>query len=147
MNIRLTKKFTFEMAHALWNYDGPCKYIHGHSYILYITVIGKPESKEKSPKNGMVLDFGILKNIVNKEIVDVFDHALVVNSKADYSKVLKEEQIYDKIVSVDYQPTSELMIIDFVEKIKKLLPENIELFSVRLNETATSYAEWYASDN
>ena len=147
MNIRLTKKFTFEMAHALWNYDGPCKYIHGHSYILYITVIGKPESKEKSPKNGMVLDFGILKNIVNKEIVDVFDHALVVNSKADYSKVLKEKQIYDKIVSVDYQPTSELMIIDFVEKIKKLLPENIELFSVRLNETATSYAEWYASDN
>jgi 6-pyruvoyltetrahydropterin/6-carboxytetrahydropterin synthase len=48
---------------------------------------------------------------------------------------------------VDYQPTCENMLVDFAERIKKRLPANIELFSLKLNETATSYAEWYASDN
>ena len=38
--IRITREFTFEMAHALWNYDGPCRNIHGHSYKLYVTVFG-----------------------------------------------------------------------------------------------------------
>ncbi|MBP7509547.1 MAG: 6-carboxytetrahydropterin synthase, partial [Prolixibacteraceae bacterium] len=40
--IRVTKYYDFEMAHALWNYDGLCKNIHGHSYKLHITVIGEP---------------------------------------------------------------------------------------------------------
>ena len=38
--IRVTKEFRFEMAHALWNYDGPCSNVHGHSYILYVTFQG-----------------------------------------------------------------------------------------------------------
>jgi len=48
---------------------------------------------------------------------------------------------------VDYQPTSEMMVIDFADKIKKRLPENIKLHSLKLQETATSFAEWFASDN
>jgi 6-pyruvoyltetrahydropterin/6-carboxytetrahydropterin synthase len=48
---------------------------------------------------------------------------------------------------VDYQPTSEMMVIDFAQKIKSRLPENIQLFSLKLQETATSYAEWFADDN
>ena len=38
--IRVTKEFDFEMAHALWNYDGACRNIHGHSYRLFVTIIG-----------------------------------------------------------------------------------------------------------
>ena len=48
---------------------------------------------------------------------------------------------------VDYQPTSENMVIDFASKIKDRLPENIKLHSLKLSETETSFAEWYASDN
>ena len=51
------------------------------------------------------------------------------------------------VLLVDYQPTSEMMVIDFASKIKKRLPINIELFSLKLQETATSFAEWFASDN
>jgi 6-pyruvoyltetrahydropterin/6-carboxytetrahydropterin synthase len=52
--IRLTKEFRFEMAHALWNYDGLCKNLHGHSYILNVTVIGDPIEDESNPKLGML---------------------------------------------------------------------------------------------
>ena len=51
------------MAHALWNYDGACKNIHGHSYKLFVTVIGEPDPDEESPKYGMVIDFTDLKEI------------------------------------------------------------------------------------
>ncbi len=59
--IRLTKQFAFEMAHSLWNYDGLCKNIHGHSYKLDVTVIGKPIDDESNNKQGMVMDFIDLK--------------------------------------------------------------------------------------
>jgi 6-pyruvoyltetrahydropterin/6-carboxytetrahydropterin synthase len=67
------------MAHALKGYDGPCRNIHGHSYELYVTVIGKPLNDAGSPKNGMLMDFGDLKKIVRKCIVEEFDHGLVLN--------------------------------------------------------------------
>ena len=62
--IRLTKEFRFEMAHALWDYDGLCRNIHGHSYILAVTVIGVPNEDRNSPTYGMVMHFGDLKRIV-----------------------------------------------------------------------------------
>ena len=77
--IRVTKEFSFEMSHVLWNYDGPCRNVHGHSYKLFVTIAGVPVSDSENPKNGMVMDFTDLKKIVKHEIVDVFDHSVVVN--------------------------------------------------------------------
>ena len=51
------------------------------------------------------------------------------------------------VILVDYQPTSEMMLVDFAAKIKGKLPEEIKLYSLRLQETATSYAEWFADEN
>jgi 6-pyruvoyltetrahydropterin/6-carboxytetrahydropterin synthase len=51
------------------------------------------------------------------------------------------------VILVDYQPTSEMMVIDFAEKIKKRLPNTIKLHALKLQETTTSFAEWHASDN
>jgi len=132
-NIRITKQFTFETGHALYGYDGKCKNVHGHSYKLDVTVIGTPISDTTHAKYGMVIDFGDLKKIVNQEIVNVFDHVTVSDSGMD-------------ILLVDYQPTTEMMVADFAAKISALLPERIRLHSLRLSETATSYAEWYATD-
>ena len=60
-NIRVTKVFTFDMAHALYGYDGPCKNIHGHTYILSVTLKGKVINENNHPKNGMVIDFSDFK--------------------------------------------------------------------------------------
>ena len=147
-DIRITKQFTFETGHALYGYDGKCRNIHGHSYKLSVTVIGKPISDSSNVKYGMVIDFGDLKKIVNKEIVDVFDHATVFNKNTPHVELAKE--LSDRgldVLLVDYQPTSEMMVIDFASKIKAQLPDTIQLHSLRLQETESCYAEWFASDN
>ena len=147
-NIRITKQFSFETGHALYGYDGKCKNVHGHSYRLDVTVIGTPISDTTNVKYGMVIDFGDLKKIVKSEIVDVFDHATVFNKNTPHVELAKELQDRGhNVLLVNYQPTSEMMVIDFAEKIKKHLPKNIKLHSLKLQETATSFAEWFASDN
>lgn len=143
--VRVTKEFDFEMAHALFNYDGLCKNIHGHSYKLKVTVIGEPISDKSNPKLGMVIDFKDLKNIVNREIINVFDHAFIISRDADYQK--ESHEMFQKTMVVDYQPTSEMLIQDFAERIAKQLPNNVKLHNLRLFETANSYAEWFANDN
>ena len=145
--IRVTKKFTFEMAHALLGYDGLCKYVHGHSYGLVVTVIGEPVADDGNPKLGMVIDFGDLKKIVRQTIVNVFDHALVLNAKTPREGLNRQQELFDKMIFVDYQPTSENMVGDFAGRINERLPAGVHLYSVLLRETATSYAEWFASDN
>lgn len=145
--IRLSKEFRFEMAHALWNYDGLCKNIHGHSYILRVTVIGTPILDDNHVKNGMVMDFGDLKRIVNEQIVDKLDHAVVLNHKSPYKQIQELPQMGERHLITPYQPTCENMLIDFAERIKSQLPKNVKLHNLRLHETASSFAEWYASDN
>ena len=146
--IRITKQFTFEMGHALYGHDGKCRNIHGHSYKLSVTVIGEPIADTSHAKLGMVIDFGDLKKIVKEEIVDPFDHATVFNKNtphAELAKVLENEG--HKVILTDYQPTSENMVIDFAEKIKSKLPKGIALHCLKLRETETAFAEWYAEDN
>jgi 6-pyruvoyltetrahydropterin/6-carboxytetrahydropterin synthase len=146
--IRITKQFDFETGHAIYGYDGKCKNIHGHSFKLSVTVIGEPISDNSQAKYGMVIDFSDLKKIVKEEIVDVFDHATVFNKNTPHLSLAEHlKELDHHIILVDYQPTCEMMIIDFAAKIKKRLPDNIQLFSLRLQETASSFAEWYASDN
>lgn len=146
--IRLTKEFTFEAAHSLEGYDGLCREIHGHSYRLFVTVKGEPESNEASPKLGMVMDFGILKRIVNEQIVERLDHSFMMRRTAEAEEVADVLSYrFSKVVMTDYQPTCENMLADFAERLLGALPEDIELYSLRLHETATSYAEWFASDN
>ena len=145
--IRITKQFHFETGHALYGYDGKCKNVHGHSYKLSVTVIGTPISDSTNVKFGMVIDFGDLKKIVASEIVDKFDNATVFNKNTPHIELANElEKRGHSVILVDYQPTSEMMLIDFAEKLNKKLPKTIKLHSLKLQETGTSDAEWYASD-
>ena len=147
-NIRITKQFTFETGHALYGYDGKCRNVHGNSYKLSVTVIGTPIPDSGNVKFGMVIDFSDLKKIVKEEIVDVFDHATVFNKNTPHLELANELQSRGHhVILVDYQPTSENMVIDFSEKIKQRLPQAIELHSLKLQETETSFAEWFAGDN
>tara|TARA_B110001454_G_scaffold80127_1_gene77355 strand:- start:210 stop:659 length:450 start_codon:yes stop_codon:yes gene_type:complete len=145
--IRITKQFNFETGHALYGYDGACRNIHGHSYKLYVTVIGLPIDDKEHVKYGMVIDFKDLKKIVNQEVVEVFDHATVFNKNTphkDLAITLKNNG--HKVIMADYQPTCELLVIDFANKIKNRLHSNILLHSLKLQETESSFAQWYEKD-
>lgn len=143
--IRITKEFRFEGAHALNGYDGKCRHIHGHSYIMYVTVKGEPVVDESNPKNGMLIDFSVLKKTVNENIVDHLDHALLMRRGTALSEEISEK--YGNVILTDFQPTSENLVWHIAGILSEKLPSNVRLCSVRLYETATSYAEWLADDN
>lgn len=145
--IRVTKEFHFEMAHVLWNYDGPCKNVHGHSYRLFVTISGFPVDNPENPKNGMVMDFSDLKSIVKEKIINIFDHSVVLSQKQDKDKTELLKKLLGNTVVVAYQPTCENLVSDFSERIAPFLPSGVKLHSLKLYETASSFAEWYAGDN
>lgn len=145
--IRVTQEFNFEMAHALWNYDGACRNIHGHSYKLFVTLTGISNSDSQHPKFGMVLDFKDLKEMVKGPVVDYLDHSLVVYREAEGEILSMIRSMYEKVHVFDFQPTCENLVLFIVERIKKILSPGLELHSIKLYETATSFAEWCADDN
>jgi 6-pyruvoyltetrahydropterin/6-carboxytetrahydropterin synthase len=135
--ILLTKHFDFEMAHALMDYPGKCRNIHGHSYKMEVTVVG-----ETQPDTGMVMDFKHLKDLVNEVIVNKLDHALVLSDATDAALVASLRAHYEKVILVPFQPSAENMLEYFVTLLKPNLPTHVRLYSIRLHETETSYAEW-----
>ncbi|MBU0763723.1 MAG: 6-carboxytetrahydropterin synthase QueD [Bacteroidetes bacterium] len=145
--IRISKAFTFEASHALWNYAGKCRNIHGHSYRLVVTVSGSPATDEDNPKTGMVMDFGDLKKLVKALIIDKYDHAVIVWEKAPYETLKKTDQMFENLVVTTFQPTCENMAREFAGILQKNLPSFVSLHSVRLYETETSWAEWCADNN
>lgn len=145
--VRLTKIFRFEMAHALSGYNGLCRHIHGHSYQLEVTVSGQPDNTPGYSEEGMVIDFAGLKTIVQQEIIQPLDHALLLKQGTARSVEEDGSELFARTVWVPWQPTCENMVIDFADRISNRLPEHVKLSSLKLYETATSYAEWYAADN
>lgn len=143
--IRITKEFKFEMAHALHGYDGACANIHGHSYRLWVTVKGKVMNDINHAKNGMVLDFADLKDIVKPCIINKYDHSLVLNAESPHAKI--DLSSFEKVHYLSYQPTSENLVLDFANQIKGQLPQSVSLLKVVLSETSTSFAEWNIEDN
>lgn len=117
--MKITKEFTFDSAHKLINYDGPCSRLHGHTYKLQVTVEGKVDY------SGMVIDFEILKKIVEEKVLSKLDH-----------------QFINDVIS---QPTVENMVLwiweQLVKDIKKA-KEGIHLSQIRLWETPKSFADY-----
>jgi 6-pyruvoyltetrahydropterin/6-carboxytetrahydropterin synthase len=95
----------------------------------------------------MVLDFKDLKQMVKTPVVDFLDHSLVVYEKAEGETLSQIRKMYKKVHVVDFQPTCENLVSYIVDTIQSLLSHDIELTSVKLYETATSFAEWHVEDN
>ena len=145
MEVRLTKRFRFEMAHALLGHDGPCRNIHGHSYELDVCLKGKPRNESGHPKDGMVMDFSDLSAIVHTCILADFDHALVIHTDAPVPS--SDTEPFGKVVRLPIQPTCENLVLRFSERLRQHLPETVQLYQLRLRETSSSWCDWFLSDN
>jgi 6-pyruvoyltetrahydropterin/6-carboxytetrahydropterin synthase len=128
------------MAHAIAGYDGPCRHIHGHSYVLHVTIKSDNLHDEYIPAPGMIFDFKQLKAIVNSGIIQQLDHKLVLSNDflAGYKGIING----DNLVVWDMEPTAENMLIFMQRCIKDMLPEGLGLATLKLYETKDSYAEW-----
>lgn len=119
--LSITKKFEFEAAHRLPEYDGRCSRVHGHRFQLEVEVSGRVINE--GSKRGMILDFGDLKRIVQERVVEKLDHQYL-NDLGDL---------------FSFTPTAENLVMWIVEELRCVL---LGLIRVRLWETSTSYCEW-----
>jgi len=119
--LTVTKRFRFEAAHHLPLYDGPCHNVHGHSYVLDVTVTGKV--RKSGTETGMIADFSVIKKLVKDTILNDLDHS-------DLNKVYEN-------------PTAEVMVHDiFMRLVPVMNRKGLTVTSCRLWETDTSYAEY-----
>jgi 6-pyruvoyltetrahydropterin/6-carboxytetrahydropterin synthase len=68
MRTSVTRTFTFEAAHQLPWHQGACRQLHGHGYRLEVTVSGPLNG------DGIVVDFADLRAVVEREVIDRYDH-------------------------------------------------------------------------
>lgn len=137
-NPTITKVITMDCGHRLSDYSGKCRRIHGHTYKLEVTVGGKLD------KQGMVVDFSQLKEILVQEVENKFDHRLILKVgdalNQAISKAIPQDE--DWICWVDYNPTAENMAVDIFEILKtELKGRNLKLKKVVIWETPSSFTE------
>lgn len=135
MAISITKIFRFEAAHAISGYHGPCRDIHGHSYVLHVTVTG-----DKQDDNNILVDFKDIKRIVENSVLKELDHALLLKQNALNSSAVKN--LIGKIHWMAGEPTAEFLLQYIADTLQKVLPGSMRLLKLRLYETDTSYADW-----
>ncbi len=138
--LQITKIFHFEMAHAIYGYEGPCKNIHGHSYELHVTISGIKEDSEYLPAPGFILDFKELKRIIVSGIIEVFDHKLLLS--ASFLNKNPGMHSQENLIVWKVEPTAENILVYIRNTIAKNLPGGALLTALKLYETKDSYAEW-----
>jgi 6-pyruvoyltetrahydropterin/6-carboxytetrahydropterin synthase len=137
--MKVTKIFHFDAGHRLSNYSGKCKRLHGHTYMVEITV-----SNDYLNEAEMVIDFGDLKDLFNQLVDNKFDHRMILKSNDPINIAIGNALPKDdeSICWVSYNPTAENIAKDiYFIFMNALLGREIKLESVRVYETPTSYAE------
>jgi 6-pyruvoyltetrahydropterin/6-carboxytetrahydropterin synthase len=114
----ITKKFKFDSAHKLLKYPGKCRFLHGHTYYLAVSVYGKLEKK-----TGMIIDFTMIEALVQKNVIDILDHHFI-----------------NDIVR---QPTAENLAVWIWNRLEKVL----NLYKIELWETSDSSVTYYGKDS
>lgn len=140
--ITITKVFRFEMAHAIFGYVGKCKNVHGHSYILHVTVTKSLGDDGFVSAPGFILDFKELKKIVNEKVIKELDHRLILSN--EYLKSNSAFISAENMFAWDMEPSAENILIYIKQQIESNLPAEIKLIKLKLYETSDSYAEWIA---
>ena len=142
--LSVTRDFTFEMAHHLPGHDGLCVNIHGHSYLLSVTLRGIPLNNPGTAKDGMLIDFGDLKSIVEKAVLELLDHTLVLRDSTESQEVKRALHNIgvEKVLLLPNQPTCENMLLFIKDKLLAVMPEQLTLTQIQLRETANTRAEW-----
>jgi len=67
--VTVVKELVFDSAHFITDHPAKCSNLHGGRYTLQVKVAGRID-----PVTGCVIDYGYLKRVVNRRVVDRFDH-------------------------------------------------------------------------
>ncbi len=160
MKWEISKTFRFEAGHRVWKQNltygrgaeftrgevpqNKCVNLHGHSYILEVTV-----GSDTLSEQDMVMDFYHIKNAL-KNLIDTIDHSFIIDTNDPMYEELKEvaEKFGAmKVFPVDFCPTAEALAKFFYDFLTDRLKEagllgEVKVVKVVLWETATSKAEY-----
>ena len=134
--IYLTRKAEFSAALSYWNDEwspeenervfGKCanRNGHGHNYTIEVTVSG-----EIDPVTGFVVDLKLLKDILEREVVGVYDHRHLNHEIPDFKTAI---------------PTAENIAIAAWKRLDGKIP-GAKLYKIRIYETPDLFADFYGN--
>lgn len=143
--LTITRKLEFDAGHRIPNHKSECRNVHGHRYVMHITLTGKVRDKKGSSSEGMLMDFSEVKKLAQTHLVSHWDHAFLV-----YEQDLAVRQFLDtlpghKTVVVDRIPTVENLAQIAFDTLREVYETHYDsgltLQSIKLYETPNAWAE------
>lgn len=143
--MQITTRLEFDAGHRIPDHKSQCRNLHGHRYVIEITLSGDIITKENSSENGMIMDFSDVKRIARESVVDLWDHAFLVFKQdatvLDFLNSLPDH----KTVVFPTVPTAENMAAEAFKILKNQYQNtygnHLALERVRLYETPNSWAD------
>lgn len=141
----ITRRLEFDAGHRISTHGSQCRHLHGHRYVVEITLSGDIISDEGAPEQGMVMDFSEIKRIAKEVLVDKWDHAFLVyvgdTLVVEFLQSLEDH----KTVILDTQPTAENLAIRAFHILdhafEDIYGSRLKLEQVRLYETPNCWAD------
>ncbi|MBP6715381.1 MAG: 6-carboxytetrahydropterin synthase [Acidobacteria bacterium] len=131
----VTKRIDFCYGHRLLDYDGNCKFPHGHNAVVEIDV-----QAEALDHRNMVVDFSDIKKVVKAWIDRELDHKMILRHDDPLTAVLRG--MGEPVFTLDSNPTAERIARLIYDTSREL---GVAVVAVRVWETPTSVAEYRAS--
>lgn len=148
MSITITRRLEFDAGHRLPNHASQCRNIHGHRYAIEITLSAEVIHEEGAADDGMVMDFGEIKQIANEKLVNVWDHAFLVYRGDKVMVDFLAAIPMHKTVILACVPTAENLVEAAFDILKDAYHDRfghtLTLTQVRLYETPNCWADAFA---
>jgi 6-pyruvoyltetrahydropterin/6-carboxytetrahydropterin synthase len=147
--MRITRRLEFDAGHRIPNHASLCRHLHGHRYAIEVTVSGDVVTKAGDAEQGMVADFGSIKALMNKYVVEPWDHAFLayVNDTQVVSFLATIPK--HRTVLFDAPPTAEHLAEAALQILLKACADTygprIRVEQVRIYETPNCWADALAS--
>lgn len=143
---RVTKEARFDAGHRIPYHDSVCRHCHGHGWTIQATFEGRVSNESGSASEGMVMDFGKIKELMQRLVVDEWDHSFLVwegdSAMIDALKNLQEDH---RTVVLPFIPTCENLAWEAFERLRDGINDtklkDCKVLQVRLYETPNSWAD------
>ena len=143
--MQITTRLEFDAGHRIPNHKSQCRNLHGHRYVLEITLSGDIITQKEVSEDGMVMDFSDVKKIARESVVDVWDHAFLVFKGDQVVLDFLNSLLNHKTVIFPTVPTAENMAAEAFKILKNQYQDtygnHLKLERVRLYETPNSWAD------